>query len=125
MENWALVTCILLSILGLFLLAWLSIYLEPQKIDIARININLLGKNVKICGKVDEIYFFEGGKGAKIVLADGSGRIDIYLNGNLLRNLKLENHSSLEVIGEVELYEGSIEVVPKSLDSIRVVEKCG
>lgn len=109
-----------ISVLGLLILTYASMLLEPPLSRIGTLDSNSIGKQVHVQGVVTNVHRFRGGS-ISISIGDGSGEIDVFV-GYLSANATA--HASkgdvLEVVGELDEYQGKLEVKPKNAESIRV-----
>ena len=109
------------SVLGLLILTYASMLMEPPLCRIGDLNPTSVGRQVHVQGVVMNVHRFDGGS-LSIAIGDGSGVIDVFV-GYRDANSTAANAAKgdvLEVIGELDEYEGKLEVKPKGADSIRV-----
>jgi len=57
-----------------------------------------------------------------LVLADPTGRIDVYLPHNVAREIDLVNSTELEIIGSVEIYRGKLEIVVEDIGGVWAIK---
>jgi DNA/RNA endonuclease YhcR with UshA esterase domain len=102
--------------------------MEYIHVNIADINKDWAGKDVNITGKVfntrrsNGSMFFD--------LDDGTGKINVVLWNSTLELLKaggvntsdIKNGRSLNIIGYVEMYKSSVEVIPYR-DRVKILQK--
>lgn len=111
-----------ISILGLILLIYASEALEPPLSSIEEITTNGLGKNVHVIGNVERVHEFEGGS-ALLTLGDNNTDIDVYLPYNTAKQIDLKLlDKRVDVIGEVQVYNGRLEIIVDNKDSIRILK---
>ncbi len=79
-----------------------------------------VGRIVRLRGTLGTPKPFSAG--TKVVLDDGTGRIDVLLWSNIAENLSTPPASgqNVEVIGEVAEYKGKLELIPRSAQDWRV-----
>jgi len=113
---------LVISIIGLLILTYASTILKPPLSEIGNIKTNFLGKNVHIQGDIIKIHKFKGGS-IILKVRDSTGEIDVYLRYSIAKSKEdvLDKNKKIDVIGEVELYEGRLEVVPNNLDCVKVL----
>lgn len=113
---------LVISIIGLLILAYANEYLEPPLSRIKQVNTNSLGKNVRIQGNISGIHEFSGGS-LLLSLKDSSGEVDVYFPYNVAPAVQdILNSTELEVIGSVEVYKGRLELVVENADCVRAIE---
>ncbi len=121
MESKFLYLSLLLSITGLLILAYTTETIEPPTSKIADVQSYALGKNVHLHGNITDIHRFEGGS-MVLTLGDGTGEIKVYLpytTASCFRE-RLGVNKCLDLVGVVELYGGSLEVVVERNNALRV-----
>lgn len=110
-----------LSVFGLLLLTYASLVMEPPVSHIGGINANSIGKSLHIRGSVSDVHKFKGGS-LVLTLDDGTGNISVYVNYATAKALpKVAGSSQLDVVGEIDEYEGALEMKPQRSDSIKIL----
>lgn len=121
MGDWMLYAALAVSVLGLFILAYVSSVLVPPVSRVGDIGSDCVGKQVHLRGNVSGYRLFSGGSSV-FTLSDGSGNISVYLQYSISKALpEIADAHSVDVVGEVDEYRGSLEVVPKNRESVRVL----
>jgi hypothetical protein len=115
-----LVTASLVGVMGLFVY---SLTLEPVEMDIKDLSEEDAGSLVSVKGMVATAWRTTGGD-LNLILTDGSDCIRVYVPERSV----LEDHSFLpgalvSVRGEVQIYEGELEIYVSSSTDIRVEEE--
>ncbi|OYT53537.1 MAG: hypothetical protein B6U72_05390 [Candidatus Altiarchaeales archaeon ex4484_2] len=123
MESKFLYLSLLLSITGLLILAYVTETIEPPISKTADIQSFALGKNVHLQGNITSIHRFDGGS-MILTLGDAAGEIKVYLPYTIASNFReqLRVNTSLDLIGVVELYKGTLEVVVENHNALGVCE---
>ena len=106
------------TVAGLFLLYIFFTQVHPIHVNIGDIDSGYLGENVNITGKIVSVR--ESGGNIFFDLDDGTGKIKVVLWGDTIKLLELHgiNASSLKngkevnVVGNVQIYRGDLEVIP-------------
>ncbi|MFH0860204.1 MAG: OB-fold nucleic acid binding domain-containing protein [Candidatus Altiarchaeota archaeon] len=122
MSNKVLNLALLTSIIGLLILSYVSESLTPPASSISSLDSNNLGKNVKVRGEVLAVHRFEGGS-ILLTLSDGSGEVEVYIpygSASILGD-NLSTDKTLEVIGELQTYNGRLELVPSGPEDVRLL----
>lgn len=96
----------IISLIGIFLLLFLSMILEPRLTSIAEINNNLIDKKIKIQGTVLDIKTYEDSSFQIISIEDNTGKIDITSD----KILNLTDNQRITVIGTVNEYKQYLQV---------------
>ena len=110
------------SVLGLLILAFASEVLEPPYSRISDLGSGSVGKQVHVRGNVLDVVNFKGGS-ALLIVGDPSGNISVYLEYSIAQArqdvLKAE---VVDVIGEVDEYQSTLEIKPGNPNSIKIVK---
>ncbi len=115
------------SILSLIVLYIVVLQITPIPVNISEIKNNWTGKTVNVTGYVTDLrkykdhLFFN--------LESNESKIKVVIWNNILQQMeikgidisKIENGKKLEIIGRVELYKGSLEIVP-SRGEVKILE---
>jgi len=81
MSDRMLYVALCVSVLGLFILTYASVLMEPPLSKIGVLDSNSIGKQVHVQGVVLNVHRFSGGS-LVISIADGSGEIDVYVSSS-------------------------------------------
>ncbi len=106
------------TIIGLSLLYMFFTQVHSIHVNIGDIDSAYLGKNVNITGKVINLRKSEGN--VFFDLDDGTGKMKIVLWKDTIKLLELkgvnasclENGKKVNVIGNVQIYRGELEIIP-------------
>jgi len=110
-----------ISIVGLLILTYVSEILEPPISRIGDINTNSLGKNLHVRGNVSRIHEFKGGS-IILTIRDNTGEVDVYLDYYIAKSMpEILKAKEVDVIGELDEYEGRLEIIPKKSNWIRII----
>jgi DNA/RNA endonuclease YhcR with UshA esterase domain len=121
MSDKVLYIALVVSVLGLLILAFASEVLEPPITRISGIGSGSVGKQVHVAGSVSKVTKFKGGS-SLLVISDKSGSITVYLDYSITKaRPDVLNASVIDVIGEIDEYEGSLEIKPSNPNSIKIV----
>jgi DNA/RNA endonuclease YhcR with UshA esterase domain len=121
MSDKVLYIALVVSVFGLLILAFASEVLEPPITRISGIGSGSVGKQVHVQGSVSKVTKFKGGS-SLLVLSDKSGSITVYLDYSITKaRPDVLKASVIDVIGEIDEYEGSLEIKPSNPNSIRIV----
>ncbi|MDD5192222.1 MAG: hypothetical protein PHH54_05445 [Candidatus Nanoarchaeia archaeon] len=96
---------IIISLIGIFLLLFLSSVLEPRVIKIKDIDDNLMNKRVKIEGEILDTKIYASDFQI-ISIKDETGKIDMTISAAID---KLKNKEVM-VIGTIQEYEGHLQI---------------
>jgi DNA/RNA endonuclease YhcR with UshA esterase domain len=108
------------SVLGLLLFTYASMLMEPPLSKIAALDSNSIGKQVHVQGLVSDVHTFKGGSIA-VSINDGSGDIDVFVSYYMTNSTApIAKGNILEVVGELDEYQGKLEIKPKNADSVKV-----
>ena len=108
------------SVLGLLIFTYASMLLEPPLSKIAALDSNSIGKQIHVQGLVAEVHRFKGGSNT-VSINDGSGDIDVFVSYYMSNSTApITKGKILEVVGELDEYQGKLEIKPKNADSMKV-----
>ena len=99
-------TSIIISLIGIFLLLFLTNILNPKQININQINNKLLNKNVQVQGQVLNIKTYENQNLQVILIKDETSQIEIITN----KITNLENNETIIVIGKITTYKEDLQI---------------
>ena len=121
MESKFLYLSLLLSITGLLILAYTTETIEPPLSKIADVQSYALGKNAHLKGNITRTHRFEGGS-MVLTVGDGTGEIKVYLPYTTASRFRdtLRVNTCIDLVGVVELYGGTLEVVVEKNNALRV-----
>jgi hypothetical protein len=112
---------LVVSILGLLLIAFISPNLRPPASKVGDLSQSALQKAVLFDGKVSKSHDFKGGSRV-LTVSDGQSSIEVFLPyavASEFKGVKLDGRS-VEVSGVVQLYDGRLEVVVEHQGGLRV-----
>lgn len=117
-KNLLKISCVV-SILGILLICLLAVVLEPEQIQISRINEKSLDKFVKIQGYGINPHVIEDENSRYAFtifkLQDNSGEIEVIFS----KPVELKNFQEIQVIGKVSSYQDQLQI---EAYKIRIVE---
>ena len=99
-------TTLSISLLGIFLLLFLSNILEPKLINIDGINNQLLNQKIQVQGQIFNIRTFEDSNFQIISIKDKTGKIDITLD----HIINITSNQNITVIGKVQEYKEFLQI---------------
>jgi len=99
---------LVLSLLGIFLMLFISRHAEPQKILINNITKSMLNQQVKIAGKIISLKNFENQSFQLLTISDSSGKITATANSQI--PLKLNLSKNYEIIGKIDEYNKTLQI---------------
>jgi DNA/RNA endonuclease YhcR with UshA esterase domain len=109
------------SIAGIVAIYLIVLNITTPGIDIGEITGSFVGSEVNVTGTVSDVYKHRSGH-VFFTLDDGSGSIKVVLWESLVSEMlkrgweisDIREGSVLNLVGEVEMYKGDLEVIPKS-----------
>ncbi len=99
-------TTLSISLIGIFLLLFLSEFFSPNLTNISNINNKLLNQKTQVQGQIFNIRTFEDSNFQIISIKDSTGKIDITLN-NLIN---ITNNQNITVIGKITEYNQTLQI---------------
>ncbi|MBN2251951.1 MAG: hypothetical protein JW724_07755 [Candidatus Altiarchaeota archaeon] len=110
-----------ISLIGLLLLTYASEVMRPPLSSIGDIDTNSIGKLLHVQGNVSRVHEFSGGS-AVLTVSDGSREIDVYLDYYIAKSMpEALKAKEIEVVGEVDEYEGRLEIKPKKSSWVSII----
>jgi DNA/RNA endonuclease YhcR with UshA esterase domain len=112
---------LVVSIIGLLLIAFISPTLKPPLTKVGDIGQSSLEKAVYFRGTVNKSHEFKGGSRV-LSVNDGSASIDVFLPYAAaagFKGVKLDGQN-VEVSGVVQVYNGRLEVVVEHVEGLRL-----
>ena len=106
MKTHLLPLCLTISLIGIFILIFISINYQPKLTNIGNINNKLLNKQIKIQATISSIRSFEDSNFQIISVKDETGKIDITTN----KILNLSNNQTIIIIGKITQYKDSLQI---------------
>ena len=103
--------CLTISLIGIFLLLFISSTYNPKQISINDINNKLLNKQIKIKATIFNIRDFKDSDFQIISVKDETGKIDITTN----KILNLSNNQTIIIIGKVTQYNKFLQITADTL----------
>jgi DNA/RNA endonuclease YhcR with UshA esterase domain len=112
---------LVVSIIGLLLIAFISPSLKPPSSSISDLSQSALQKAVLIHGNVTKSHDFKGGSKV-LTVSDGSSTIDVFLPYAVASEFKGVTliGQEVEALGVVQLYSGRKEVVVERAGDLRL-----
>ncbi|HHY00194.1 MAG: exodeoxyribonuclease VII large subunit [Methanobacterium sp.] len=116
------------TIFGLLGVMFSANYINPQEVKIKDMNRGMLDKEVSVEGLVTDVSQSRSGGTYFLELMDGTGKIkliifesaasEIQKTGITIKNF---NKRRLRVVGRVTEYHGSLEVILKDSNSLKII----
>lgn len=101
---------VFLSVIGLTLMYASSLYLEPETVDIEKIDQSQAGEVLAISGTAANVT--STGSNLFMDIKDSTGSIMVV---NFDSGISISEGASVSVIGSVELYEGKLEIIAREI----------
>jgi RecJ-like exonuclease len=106
--NQALKISLVLSLLGILLLLYISIKIQPLFLEIALIDSNQLGKNIQLNAKIIQIRDFPQKSFQILTLEDKTGKITATTNSRT--SLKINQTEEYSIYGKIQEYNKTLQV---------------
>jgi len=127
-KNFLLILSIFTSIVGLILIYFASINIEPQKITISDITADMEGRRIVTTGNLVEKREHKDGH-LFLTVSDNKTKIQVPLFSDFMNSLNqagitaddFQLNERISVKGIVENYKGRLQIVPKSLDDVKIL----
>jgi DNA/RNA endonuclease YhcR with UshA esterase domain len=108
LSNIALIS-VIIGIISLFVISY---FLDYKETEIGMIDGSYLGKNVKVIGEVGK--FNDYGTLKTFIVKDNTGEIMV-----VVFTESLEVEGNVEIVGSVEDYKGSLEIIADKIEIIQ------
>jgi len=117
--------CGICSLVGLFLIYYISNITSPKEIEIDSIKPNLVGHFISTEGIIVSRTKTKAGH-LFLTLQNGEGKIRIVLFSTFLKNEKVDPDKltkgiSLSIKGVLEEYKGELQIVPKKSSDVKIL----
>ena len=127
-KNFLLTLSIFTSIVGLILIYFASINIEPQKTTISDITADMEGRRIVTTGHLVEKREHKDGH-LFLTVSDNKTKIQVPLFSDFMNSLNqigiteddFQLNERISVKGIVENYKGRLQIVPKSLDDVKIL----
>lgn len=125
-KNFFTIVCFLCSFLGLALIYFSALNIQPQEVRISDINFEFLGKTVKTSGKI--VYSNSHPSGHLfLTISDGKKKLQVPLFSSFMEKLseridknELKEGRVISITGTVSEYRGELQVIPRKVEDIEV-----
>jgi len=125
-KNLFTILCFLCSLLGLFLIYFSALKIQPQEVSLSEINFEFLGRTVKTSGKI--VYKNSHPSGhVFLTISDGKKKLQVPLFSSFMEKLsetinedELKEGRRITVTGTVSEYKGELQVIPRKVEDIKV-----
>jgi DNA/RNA endonuclease YhcR with UshA esterase domain len=123
-------TCFLISIIGLVLIYIATINIEPKQIELKNINYELVGRFVSTTGEIVYKKSHDAGH-LFLTISDNKTNIQIPLFSGFMNSLNevgitksdFKLGSKISISGLVDEYQGQLQVVPRKKDDIKILSE--
>ncbi len=100
--------------------------LETELVPIGKITEASIGQRVTIKGKIISVRVFKEEKGRTLKIDDGTGSINVVIWKDLYESIpereSLVQGTSIQVSGQIGSYANELEIRPKDLSDIQIIE---
>jgi uncharacterized protein YdeI (BOF family) len=101
---------LLATLIGVLLLLFLSMKLEPQKIPINNITTASLDRQVKIEGNIIKTRDYNNDTFHVLTFNDSSGKIEVIFNSKQERRLSINSSLNYSAYGKVSKYNETLQI---------------
>ena len=127
-ENHLILASLLASLIGLALIYVATINIEPQEIAISDITADMEGRKLSVTGHLVEKKRHEAGH-LFLTISDDNAKIQVPLFSDFMKSLsgaginEADFHlkDKISVRGIVENYKGKLQIIPKSLNDVKIL----
>ncbi|MEM5836287.1 MAG: exodeoxyribonuclease VII large subunit [Candidatus Aenigmatarchaeota archaeon] len=124
-----LLTCALISLVGLVFIYFSSLAISPVEIKISRIDSSLIGRLVSTTGKISYVRTHSAGH-IFLTLVDENSRIEVpifsslasKLNSNGITQYDLKKGKTVRITGIIGEYKGQLQIVPRKPTDIQILD---
>ena len=127
-KNYLVLLSLFTSIIGLVLIYFASVNLDPKEIQISSITADMEGRKLLTTGYLVEKREHKDGH-LFLTLSDNKTKIQVPLFSDFMNSLNqigitaegFQLNERISVKGVVENYKGRLQIVPKSLDDVKIL----
>ena len=127
-KNFLLILSLLISIVGLVLIYFASVNIEPKKITVSDITADMEGRRIITTGYIVEKRGHKDGH-LFLTISDNKTKIQVPLFSDFMNSLNqigitekdFKLNDRISVKGILENYKGSLQIVPKSLNDVKIL----
>lgn len=119
--NKIVLTCGLITLVGIILLYYIVLKTELEEVPIERIDNSYLGKTIKVTGKVTSVKY-SGGHIFLTIYNKSYINVAIFSNVANFLNESIKKGQRITVVGVLNEYKGRLQVVPRKASDIKVIE---
>ena len=127
-KNYLVLLSLFTSIIGLILIYFASVNLEPKEIQISSITADMEGRKIITTGYLSGKRDHKDGH-LFLTLSDNKTKIQVPLFADYMERLKQAGITEddfgvgdrISVRGVIENYKGTLQIVPKSLDDVKIL----
>jgi DNA/RNA endonuclease YhcR with UshA esterase domain len=117
------IVCLLSSLLGLTLIYYAAVNMQPREVSISDINTELVGMSATTRGNITKVRFHQEGH-VFLTISDGKNQIQVPLFASFLLASgldigKLKVGNSILVSGAVDVYKNQLQIVPRKATDIK------
>ncbi len=119
---------LLTSLVGLVGMIFTAGYIAPQKVRIEDINLGMIDKEVSVEGFVQSVKKSRNGDTYFLDVVDASGRLTIVIFQSTAHDLEKNdinitglNQRRVNVVGNVAEYRGTLELIMKDSQSLKIL----
>lgn len=117
-----------ISLIGLIIIYFATLFVEPTKIEISDITSDLEGRKISVVGHITQKREHQDGH-LFLTLSDGKSNIDVPLFSDMMTTLENFGISAndfkfggkISVEGVLEIYKGKLQIVPRSPGEIKIL----
>ena len=127
-KNFLIIRSLFASLVGLILIYFATVNLEPQKIPIGEITADMEGRKIVIAGYLTGKREHEDGH-LFLTLSDDKTDIQVPLFSDFMKSLNQAGITTddfitgdkISVKGTLEIYKGKLQIIPKALDDVKIL----
>lgn len=127
-KHYLLLTSLLSSVIGLIMIYIAAINIEPREIAISDITADMEGRKIITAGYLVEKKKHQDGH-IFLTISDNNSEVQVPLFSNFIRQLNqaginesdFQIKNKIVVEGLVENYKGRLQIMPRSLDGIKIM----
>ena len=128
-KKFLLITCVLLSLVGLTLIYFASSKIIPSEIKISKIDSSLNGRLISVTGKISYVRSHSAGH-LFLTITDGTSSIEVPIFSSLMNQLSANGITKYDfkkgkivrITGVVGEYKDQLQLVPRKVSDIQFLQ---
>ena len=127
-KNFLTILSLSVSVIGIILIYLASVNIQPKEISLSDISAEMEGRNIVTTGHITEKRTHKDGH-LFLTISDNKADIQVPLFADFMKELDnlgittndFQINDRISVNGILEIFNGNLQIIPKSLDDIKIL----